>query len=312
MAEHIVTIGNFDGVHVGHAALVERARELAGDGRVTAMAFDPHPASVLRPGTAPDRLTTFERRSALLREAGADEVVRLEPTTELLGMSARAFVESVVRERAPTGFVEGDDFRFGRGREGTIETLRDLGDALGFAVDVIAPLEVVLEDQTVARASSTTVRWLLEHGRVGDTTRMLGRSHEIEGVVVEGDRRGRRIGYPTANVESTCMAPGDGVYAGVAHLPDGRVRGAAVSVGSKPTFDGAGYAVEAYLLDVEREGDRIAGLSEYGWSVRLELLGWVRDQVRFGSAESLVEQIDRDCARVREIVDRAACAEAGA
>lgn len=308
----IVTIGTFDGVHAGHAALIARARALVGAGTVTVLSFDPHPASVLRPGRGPARLTTFERRTALLREAGADEAVRLEPTEAMLHLSAEAFVAWLVKEHAPSVVVEGENFRFGHGREGDVSLLAALGRRHGFGVEVVAPVEVVLTDHTVVTASSTMVRWLVGNGRVADAARVLGRAYEVTGEVVRGDRRGREIGCPTANIETACMLARDGVYAGVAHLPDGRAVAAAVSVGDKPTFDGKARVIEAHLLDVARDGERIAGLEEYGWPVRLALTAFVRDQVRFGSIEALMGQMDRDCARVRELSGEWRPVDAGA
>jgi len=303
-----VTIGNFDGAHAGHAALVRRARGLVGvGGRVVALAFDPHPAAVLRAGEAPARLTTFARRAELLGGLGVDEVVRLEPTRELLGRTPEEFVAWVAREWAPDVVVEGADFRFGRGRSGDVGTLRRLGEVHGFAVEVVDPARVALSDQSVVVASSTVARWLLERGRVRDVASVLGRSHEIAGPVVRGDRLGRTLGFPTANIAAETAAPADGVYAGVATLPDGRRLGAALSVGTRETFDGEDRRVEAYLLGLEggrQDGEGawrpIPGLPEYGWRVSIELVGWVRDQARFASVAALVEQMRRDCERVGE------------
>lgn len=302
----IITIGSFDGVHVGHAALLRRCRELAathGDPRVVAMAFDPHPAVKLRPEAAPPRLTTWERRVELLKAAGADEVVRLEPTDELLGFMPDAFFERVVMPLRPTGVVEGPDFRFGKGRSGGIRTLQALGKGMGFGTHVVDPVEVALSDNTLARASSTMARWLVGHGRVRDAAIVLGRPYELVGEVVRGDRRGRTIGYPTANLKTACLSPADGVYAGLAHLDDGRTFAAAISVGTKPTFGGTERAVEAFLLAGEQGGAWAAlpGLPEYGWRVRLEFVAWVRDQARYGTLEALLEQMDRDCRRVVEL-----------
>jgi riboflavin kinase/FMN adenylyltransferase len=310
MAGAVVTIGNFDGVHVGHAALVGRAREVArGKGaRVVTMSFDPHPATVLRPGTEPARLTSWEDRERLLRGAGADEVVRLEPTRELLGMEPEEFVDDVVRRYSPVAVVEGPDFRFGKGRRGDLALLRELGARQGFSVEEVAAVEVALSDHTAAVASSTLVRWLVSHGRVTDAARVLGREYEVEGEVVRGDRRGREIGYPTANVRTECLVPGDGVYAGVGVLPDGPDVAAAISVGTKPTFGEHGRAMEAFLIfdpgpgRPGSPGGPIEGLPEYGWRLRLRFAAWVRDQVRFGSVGELLGQMGRDCERVREIV----------
>lgn len=317
----VVTIGTFDGVHVGHAALVHQARRIAdatADGtRVVAMAFDPHPMTVLAPDRAPARLTSFEHRAELLGAAGADEVVRLEPTGNLLALSPEEFIDAVVKDLNPVAVVEGPDFHFGRGRAGSVETLRELGQRKGFDVHVVPPVEVVLTDTTVARASSTLTRWLLAHGRVRDAAAVLGRPYEMRGVVERGDQRGRAIGFPTANLASESVAPGDGVYGGVATLEDGRTFLAAISVGDKPTFGGTGRVVEAYFLpETEepgavgtlREWSPIPGLPEYGWSVRLRFDHWIRDQVKFDSVEELLEQMARDCDRVRAMAaQEAAC-----
>lgn len=306
----VLSIGNFDGVHAGHTALLERARRVAeaGEGpcRVVALAFDPHPTSVLRPERAPERLTTFARRRRLLLEAGADEVVRIEPTRELLATDAEDFAASLVERYAPVAFVEGEDFRFGRGRAGDVETLRRLGGRHGFGVETVEAAEVCLMDHHVVRASSTIIRWLVGEGRVLDAWRVLGRPHLLSGEVVAGDRRGRELGVPTANLRVEQLPPADGVYAGLARLEDGRSLAAAVSVGTKPQFhSGVERAVEAHLLDAPRAGECIEGLEEYGWRLELELLGWVRDQARFARVEDLVEQMHRDCLRVREEVETA-------
>ncbi len=300
-----LTIGNFDGVHLGHAALIHRARELAGPkGRVVALSFDPHPASVLRPGHAPPRLTTFDRRSELLIALGADEVLPLVPSQELLSLSPEAFVERVVRDHDASVFVEGRDFRFGRQRSGDTTALERLAAKLGASTVIVDPVRVALTDQSVCVASSTMVRWLLENGRIRDATSMLGRPPELSGTVKRGSRLGRTLGYPTANIECDTALPADGVYAAAALLDDGRRFNTALSIGSRPTFDGADRRVEAHLLDVARQGKSwapIPGLPEYGWSVRLELTAWIRDQVRFTNIDQLRDQLARDCDRARQI-----------
>ncbi|MBX3362522.1 MAG: hypothetical protein KF912_05005 [Phycisphaeraceae bacterium] len=307
-ARSVLTIGTFDGVHMGHRALIERAGEIArGAGaRVVALAFDPHPMTRLRPASAPARLTTFGWREALLREAGADEVVRLNPFDGLLELTPEAFVSQIVSRYAPIAIVEGDDFRFGKGRTGDVDVLRRLGEQSGFETVVVAPVEVVLGDASIARASSTGVRRLLLSGRASDAARVLGRPYRLMGKVVRGDRRGRTIGYPTANLDSELMLPADGVYAARAQLADGRVFGAALSVGTKPTFtDAPSRACEAFFLDAPRatQGDpRIEGLDEYGWALSLDIVGWVREQVRFHGLEPLLGQMARDCDRIREML----------
>lgn len=307
----MVTIGTFDGVHLGHQALVRQAVGVASASsearaarpRVIAMAFDPNPLDALKPGAAPARLTTWAQRERLLRGAGADEVVKLEPTPALLGLSAEEFVERLVREYRPVAIVEGVDFRFGARRRGDVALLRELGRKFGYEVEVVDQVEVPLTDHTLAPARSTVLRWLIGEGRVGDAACLLGRPYAMAGRVVRGDRRGRTIGYPTANLESPCLAPADGVYAGRARLPDGRVLAAAISVGTKPTFGEHARAVEAFLMESPARAvggagawRTIEGLPEYEWPMELEFLRFVRDQVKFDSMEPLLSQMARDCA----------------
>ncbi len=293
-----VSIGNFDGVHLGHAALIQRCRELVGPGgRVHVLAFDPHPMTRLKPEAAPARLSTFERRAALLRGLGADEVVKLVPDETLLSKPPREFVGWLVERHGPAWVVEGDDFHFGKGRAGNNRVLRELGSEFGFGVDVVPPVEVALGDDLVVRASSSIVRWLVAHGRVSDAARVLGRPYEVEGVVVRGDQRGRTIGFPTANLRTEQLLPEDGVYAGTATLPDGSVVAAAVNVGHRPTFRGTERRLESHFLDVAP-----AGIAGYDWPVRIALHAWLRDDLRYDGVPALVEQIRRDCARTRRVL----------
>lgn len=302
----MLTIGVFDGAHLGHRALVERARELAdahaGGASVLAMAFDPLPRAVLAPGSEPPRLTAFEERADLLLEAGADEVLRLEPSAELLGLTPERFVDGVLMPLGPAAVVEGPDFRFGAKRAGDVSTLERLGRDRGFSVEVVGPVEVDLCDQSVVTASSSRVRWLLERGRVADAGRVLGRAYEMAGEVAKGDQRGRTIGFPTANLHCETMPPGDGVYACVATLDDGRSIPAAVNVGERPTFEGVERRVEAHLIGFTPD----SGSPEYGWTLRLEFVSRLRDQVRFGGVEALTAQLARDVSRANEILTTSA------
>ncbi len=293
----MVTIGTFDGVHVGHAALVRRARDLADqDGstaHVVAMCFDPHPLTRVNPTAAPPRLTTFERRAELLGDAGADEVVRLEPTARLLALTPEDFINHVVHDLKPVAMVEGPDFRFGRGRAGDIATLVAMGRALGFQLHVVQPVEAVMTDCTVAAASSTLARWLVAEGRMRDAASVLGRDYEVDGTVVRGDQRGRQLGFPTANVQTECLLPADGVYSGVGVLPDGREVPAAISVGTKPMFAGTARVLEAHLLG----RPDLSAMPEYGWRIRVRVSRWLRDQMKFESIDELRRQIEHDCRR---------------
>lgn len=299
------TVGTFDGVHLGHACLIETARAFVGPkGRVVVFLFDPHPLSVLRPGREPARLSTFVQRQAWLLSLGADEVIRLEPTHERLQQSPEQFIAWLVDRCHPTVVVEGPDFRFGKDRAGDTTTLIDLGARTGFEVRIVAPVDAVLDDHSIVPARSTIIRWLIRHGRVKDAAAVLGRPYQVEGFVERGDRRGRTIGYPTANINTPCLLPADGVYVGTAHLDDGRRFIAAISVGTKPTFDGNSRVLEAFLTDARPAASPwqpISGLPEYGWSIRLDILAFLRDQVKFSSMNALLEQMSRDCDRARAI-----------
>lgn len=309
----VITIGSFDGVHRGHRALVEAARARATHesaptpSRVLALAFDPHPLTHVNPGQAPERLSTFDDRRRWLLEAGADEVIRLDPSPDLLGLAPRAFIERVVAHHAPVAFVEGSDFRFGKARAGTTQTLTDLGRELGFEAIILPPVEVTLDDHSIVPASSTLCRWLLRHGRVRDAARVLGRPHRVPGTVVPGDRRGRTIGFPTANIRTDVALPADGVYAAWATLPDGRRAPAAVNVGARPTFAGAPPTLEAHILLPPHAENAaplpwapIDGLPEYGWPIALEFIARLRDQARFSGLPALTAQLRRDCARAAD------------
>ncbi len=310
-----LTIGNFDGVHRGHGALVRRARELVGkNGQVIALAFDPHPMTMIGPQATPERLTTFDRRAQLLRHLGCDHVVRLVPTVELLGQMPDQFVRSVVEQYRPAFLVEGDDFRFGKGRAGDVRTLAALGGTMGFAADVVAPVEVGLSDHLTVRASSSMVRWLVTQGRVRDAAAVLGRPYELVGTVVKGEQLGRTLGFPTANLSTECLLPADGVYAGLAELPGGSLAAAAINIGTRPTVNGVGRRSEAHLMPLagDKGTPEVAlgarhGLPDYGWKITLRLVAWLRDDLKFESVDVLVDQIRRDCSRVNRVLAADMC-----
>ena len=287
-------IGNFDGVHLGHLALLECSRKYASGGSVTAVTFEPHPSAILRPEEGVDRLLSPLARRDLLLQAGADEVLELQTTPELLALEPDGFVD-LLRERCAFDvIVEGPDFRFGRRRLAGVDELRDLGRSRGFSVEVVDDVEVELEDRTMVPVRSTLIRWLLRHGRVVDAERALGRPHRVEGTVVKGDQRGRTLGYPTANLDhGASLLPGDGIYAGIAELADGTRLSAAISVGTKPTFGGTQRVCEAHLLDHE------APLDDYGWEIRLEFKRFLHEQLTFESIEPLLKRMARDCELVR-------------
>jgi riboflavin kinase/FMN adenylyltransferase len=297
MSGTALTIGNFDGVHMGHIALVRRARELVGaSGRVVALAFDPHPVSVLRPESAPARLTTFVRRRELLMAAACDEVVQLAPTAHLLGKSPEDFLRSVVDRYRPLYLVEGDDFRFGKARAGDVKTLAALGPSMGFEAVLVPPVEVVLSDHLVVRASSSIVRWLLLHGRVADAARVLGRPYELAGTVVRGDQVGRQLGFPTANLKpDRPLVLAAGVYGARASW-EGGAADAVVNVGYRPTFGENQYWVEAFLLDFS--GDL------YDRTLRIEFLERIRPEMKFSGVDALKAQVMADIEAARARRDR--------
>lgn len=311
-----LTIGNFDGVHLGHQALVRRCRELVGaKGRVVVLAFDPHPMSRLRPELPPARITPFSQRATLLEAAGADEVVQLSPTEELLSKTAEEFVAWFSRAYAPAVVVEGADFHFGKGRGGNTELLSRLGPSHGFRCVVEPPVDVTLTDHLVARASSSLLRFLLTQGRVRDAAIATGRHHRLVATVIKGDQLGRKIGFPTANLATQTLVPGDGVYAAIAHIAEtGQRLAAAVNIGTRPTVSGVDRRVEAHLL-LDSQGTEwspLPGLPEYGWAVELELISRVRDQVRFPGLDALRGQLVRDISAVRRITGRITGAMASA
>lgn len=290
-----ITIGNFDGVHVGHVQLVDAARAAVGaDGRVTVLSFDPHPLSVLRPEVSTTRLSTFDQRRRWLIEAGADDVVRLRPTKQFLSLEPPDFLAWVTGEYRPDLIVEGDDFRFGRARAGSVQTLRQHEATHGYRTIIIDAVQATLSDHCIVRASSSMLRRLLSGGRVRDAAILLGRPYEIRAEVVRGDGRGRDLGVPTANLNhGDYVLPADGIYCGSAAAPDGRRYPAAISVGTKPTFGPNPRVCEAHLIDFAGRG------SEYGWVIDLQFDDWLRDQLAFEHVDLLVKQLERDIERCR-------------
>jgi len=292
-----IVIGNFDGVHLGHRHLFQIA--LGRVGEAAAVTFEPLPAAVLRPKTPMGRLTPSAERAELLRATcGVSEVVELKPTEELLGHSPGAFIADL-RSRIDFGLiVEGPDFRFGHRRAGDLDTLRSLGVQHGFDVVVAAPFTVALTDGSRVEARSSVARALLAEGRVADAACVFGRPYELCCLTVRGDQRGRTIGWPTANLDpSERILPADGVYAGEATLPDGRVAIAAISVGTKPTFGESARTCETTLLAAD--GQPIAlPLDWYRWPIRLRFHAWIRGMERFNGLEALLAAMERDRAPI--------------
>jgi len=292
----VVSIGNFDGVHRGHRVLLERAGALkaaTGAAGVAVVTFEPHPLTVLRPRSAPPRLTPPHIKRELLAAAGVDELVVLPPSREILDLTAEQFWHIIRHDARPSHLVEGNSFSFGKGRGGNIDRLRQWTVESDIRLHVLEPVTVALVDMLVVPVSSSVIRWLLEQGRVRDAAICLGRGYALEGPVVKGAGRGRELGIPTANLKcDQQLIPDDGVYAGRCTI-EGRTRAAAVSIGTNPTFGDNPRTVEAHLVGFE--GDL------YGRTLRLELVDWQRDQWIFPNVHALKVQIDSD---IRETLAR--------
>ena len=292
----VLTIGNFDGVHLGHRRILEAAGKLARSKRmlVAAMTFEPPPDLVLRPDDPPQRLTPLAQKTELLLAVGADRVVVAHADMDLLTMEPTAFIDRViVANFSPRFVVEGPNFFFGRRREGTTDMLAEAGYGSGFEVRVEEPLELDLPGGA-ERVCSTLVRRLIGAGEVDQAAACLGRPYTLWGAVVRGKGRGRVLDFPTANLaRGEQIVPADGIYAGWAQIDDERFA-AAISIGSKPTFGVSDEAVvEAYLLDAGRR-------NFYNKSMALQVAHRLRDQRRFDSADALRDQIAKDVQRVRE------------
>lgn len=291
--ESVVSIGFFDGVHRGHRAIIERAVRHAGQlgVRSAVVTFDRHPLEVVRPGSQPPLLQPHRTRLRTLADTGVDLVVTVPFDDELRHLAPAAFVDRTLAPLAPREVVVGANFRFGHKAAGDVATLVELGQARGFDVEAVSLLEL---DGVVV--SSTEIRQRLGRGDVETAAAMLGRPPAVEGVVVRGDQRGHELGFPTCNlaVDSRVAVPAIGIYAGVAHLPEGRRVDAAVSVGVNPTFGGEEQRVEAHLLDFDED--------LYGVELTVDFRARLRGEERFDSAESLATQIRDDVDRARRVL----------
>jgi riboflavin kinase/FMN adenylyltransferase len=289
-----VTIGKFDGVHLGHRGVIAQLTSLAADRALqpVVVTFDRHPMALLRPELCPEALVSNAQRTALLAETDVAATVVLEFTRELSELEPTEFVEQILRDALDARLVlVGADFRFGHRGAGTIETLRQLGDAHGFEV-------VLLEDVQVdgARVSSTKIREHLSRGEVREAAVLLGRYPRVRSTVVHGDAIGREIGFPTANLDPAMegFLPADGVYAAWAWI-DGVRYGAAVSVGNNPTFDGIpARRTEAHLLG--------AKVDAYGKPIEIDFVEYLRPMVKFDGIDTLIAALSADVERIRAVL----------
>ena len=290
----VVTIGNFDGMHRGHTRIIELLRSVADrlSAIPVAITFEPHPLAVLAPERAPAVLTTIEEKLALLGRCGVERCVVMRSEPALLSQAAEDFLASLVAHCRPRAIVEGPDFNFGKGRTGSIETLRAHADRWGYEVHEVPEIHCA-ELPTHPRISSSSIRQALLDGRVEEANAMLGRPYRVVGTIVTGRGRGTGLGFPTANLNgSVHLLPQQAVYAAVAQFDDGELHLAAVNVGPQPTFDQAEPHVEAHLLDYA--GDL------RGHRLGLHFLARLREQQKFAGTAQLAEQIQCDIEAARE------------
>jgi riboflavin kinase / FMN adenylyltransferase len=289
----IVALGNFDGYHLGHQAVVGRAIQRGFHERrpVIVATFDPHPVRFFKPDVPPFRLTTLDQREQLFAHAGADAMLLFQFDKAMAITSAEDFVGEVLgKQIGAAGVVTGDDFTFGRGRKGDVEALRLLGEQSGIVAEAVAP--VLLDG---VRISSGRIREALEAGDTGLATRLLTRDFAIEGVVRKGDQRGRHLGYPTANLElGDYQRPKYGIYAVRVTLDDGSECPGVASLGVRPTFDPPTELLEAHLFGFD--GDL------YGRKIEVALHAFIREERKFEDVETLVAHMREDEAAARRLL----------
>jgi len=292
-SDSAVTIGVFDGVHLGHQAVMgEMVAEAKRSNLVpVALTFDPHPLEFINPEKAPKILTTTEQRAERLAECGV-EIMGVLPFLEIRDLTPAAFAGEILSSRCRARTVTiGEDFRFGIGRSGTPTELATQGERLGFGVEVV---KMVSHGAVI---SSTAIRRLVLTGRVEEATELLGRPHEIRGRVIHGDGRGKTIGYPTANlhIPERIAIPADGVYAVVCVI-GGTEHPALVNIGVRPTFGFDTRTTEVHVLDLDKE--------LYGEELGVRFIQRLRDEIRFDSIEELIAQLDADVEAGRRILGR--------
>ena len=291
---NVVVIGVFDGVHKGHQSLLNRAKEIADGRQIVALTFDPHPTTVFAPDKAPTMLTTLADRVELLKIHNADQVAVMKFNEKFASMSAEDFVSTVlVNQLHASTVIVGKNFTYGHKAAGNVETLIKDGLIHNFTVDA---QELKSESEVI---SSSRIRALVVEGKVEEARQLLSRPHRLDGVVVHGEKRGREIGYPTANlgnIEGQTI-PADGVYAGwltvgINFWP------AAISIGTNPTFEGIrGRQVEAYALDQE-------GLDLYDKNASIEFGWYLRPTLKFDGLDDLLVQMKKDCDKARELTEK--------
>ena len=288
----VIAIGIFDGVHAGHQQIIDIAKH---QGDVTVMTFDPHPASVIAPERTPTQLVTVKDRIQLLKKAGATAVEVVNFNKEFSQLSPDQFIEDILVGRfAAEHVVIGENFNFGYKAQGTPKYLSEVGPKYGFGVSIVK-----LQEDRGSTISSSRIRNLIIDGQIDRANELLTRNFYLKGLVIHGEKRGREIGYPTANIGLTPLAtiPADGVYAGWLSVGANRWP-AAISIGTNPTFPGVrGRQVEAYALDQ-------VGLELYDQEGKIEFGYRLRDTLKFDGLAPLLEQMKKDCDKARELTSK--------
>jgi riboflavin kinase/FMN adenylyltransferase len=306
----VLTIGNFDGVHIGHQEILQAAKNTATEKRtqLVVMTFEPHPLSVLHPRQKLELLTSLTFKEYLITEAGADCLLLVESTPELLSLSPDEFVERFISKGIRPGIViEGGSFNFGSGRRGNARTLQKTGREKGFLVSVIEPKEIQLSTGQTVKVSSTVIRNMLKNGDVAEAVPALSRPYRLIGQIIPGRGKGKQLGFPTANMGPTDqLVPAEGVYAGFVQIadteqdlcPETGKRPAALSIGTAQTL-GADYPrlIEAHIL-TGQVGDL------HGKYLAMDFIQRIRSQQKFDTEKQLSEQIEKDCKIAKEILAR--------
>ncbi len=292
----VITIGNFDGVHIGHQALfhqvIEKARALQGTSVV--MTFEPHPIRVLKQNNHPPLITLYEQKAELIAKAGIDILICIPFTREFASIPAKEFVEEILVKRiGMKAVIVGEDYTFGKNREGTLDLLKTYGKQIGFEVIVVKKIQA--SNNSADKISSTRIRELVSEGRVAESQKLLGRYYQIRGTVMTGrDRGGRLLGFPTANINLYDeLSPKTGVYAITVECKGNKYKGVA-NIGYSPTFDDHIFTVEAHILDFN---DDI-----YGQKIRINFIKRLRDEKKFLNISELSNQINKDISKARNIL----------
>ena len=304
----VLTIGNFDGVHLGHQEILAAARQAAAQRKkqLAVMTFEPHPAAILHPEKAPGVLSPLKLKEHLLGQYGVDCLIVLKDSYRILNLSPTAFVqEFLVKNVQPGAVVEGEDFNFGYGRSGNVDTLEELGAEFGFEVIVVTCKETRLSGGKIEKVSSTLIRHLLHKGKVADAAVALGRHYRLSGETVPGKGKGRQLGFPTANINPVeQIIPAEGVYAGLVEIADSKERlhsseqkiPAAFSIGRAKTFiSDHPLLVEAHILDRD-VGDL------YDKWLAMDFVQHLRSQQKFKTEKDLADQIAKDCEKAKRIL----------